>query len=53
MSRGVLRLTDIDPQALRALLGAQGLRVEWLAPDVDIPGSYWGESEAGLVGDRL
>ena len=53
MSRGVLRLTDIDPQALRALLGAQGLQVEWLAPDVDIPGSYWGESEAGLVGDRL
>ena len=53
MSRGVLRLTDIDPQALRALLGAQGLRVEWLAPAVDIPGSYWGESEAGLVGDRL
>ncbi len=53
MSTDVLRLADIDPADLRALLGAQGLSVEWLAPDADIPGSYWGESEAGLVGNRL
>lgn len=53
MSQAVLRLADIDPADLRALLGAHGLAVEWLAPDVDIPGSYWGEQEAGLVGDTL
>lgn len=53
MSQAVLRLADIDPAGLRALLGAHGLAVEWLAPDVDIPGSYWGEQEAGLVGDTL
>ncbi|HEX2797609.1 MAG TPA: hypothetical protein VHN38_11025 [Immundisolibacter sp.] len=53
MSMDVLRLADIDPAALRVLLGARGLSVEWLAADADIPGSYWGESEAGLVGDTL
>lgn len=53
MSTDVLRLAEIDPAALRALFGAHGLAIEWLARDADIPGSYWGESEAGLVGDRL
>lgn len=53
MNDDVLRLADIDAAALIALLGAHGLAVEWLAPDALIPGSYWGESEAGLVGDRL
>lgn len=53
MSTDVLRLADIDPAALRALFGAHGLGIEWLAADADIPGSYWGESEAGLVGDTL
>jgi hypothetical protein len=49
----VLRLAEIDPADLRALLAGHGLSLEWLAQDTDIPGSYWGESEAGLVGDRL
>ena len=53
MSMDVLRLTDIDPTALCALFGGHGLGIEWLAADADIPGSYWGESEAGLVGDTL
>ena len=48
MSTDVLRLADIDPAALRALFGAHGLSIEWLAAQTDIPGSYWGESEAGL-----
>jgi hypothetical protein len=49
----VLRLADIDLAALRALFVAHGLSIEWLAADADIPGSYWGESEAGLVGVTL
>lgn len=53
MSMDVLRLADIDPAALRALFGTRGLSIEWLAADADIPGSYWGESEAGLIGDTL
>jgi hypothetical protein len=49
----VLRLADIDASALEALLRARGLAVAWLAPQADIPGSYWGDSEAGLIDDRL
>ena len=53
MSGAVLRLADIDAADLCALLGAQGLAVEWLPAGTDIPGSYWGEQEAGLIGDTL
>lgn len=53
MTARVLRLADIDAPALEALLRARGLAVTWLAPQADIPGSYWGDSEAGLIDDRL
>ncbi|MFZ5493426.1 MAG: hypothetical protein ACOY6E_13120 [Pseudomonadota bacterium] len=53
MSEEVLRLSDVDTAALIALLDARGLIVEWLAPAAPIPGSYWGDTEAGLVGNRL
>lgn len=39
--------------ALRALLGPPGLRLHRVPPDADIPGSYWGGPEAGLIGDTL
>lgn len=39
--------------ALRRLLTGYGLRVETVTDDSDIPGSFWGDSEAGLVGNRL
>ena len=39
--------------ALPALLSAFGLQVERLPDGAGIPGSYWGEPEAGLVGNRL
>jgi hypothetical protein len=35
------------------LLGRFGLRYRVLAATHGIPGSYWGDPEAGLVGDRL
>ena len=53
MSENVLRLSDVDTSALIALLGARGLTVAWQDADAAIPGSYWGDSEAGLVGDLL
>lgn len=53
MTAPVLRLADIDAAPLEALLRARGLTVAWLAPQAAIPGSYWGDSEAGLVDDRL
>lgn len=35
------------------LLARFGLRLELLEDGVEIPGSYWGECEAGLVADAL
>ncbi|MCK9385371.1 MAG: hypothetical protein M0Q15_12200 [Nevskia sp.] len=49
----VLRCASLAPTALDALLAAFGLRVQRLPPDVEIPGSYWGAPEAGLVGTTL
>jgi hypothetical protein len=49
----VLRLTDVDPAPVRALLERYGLRLQLLAPQSEIPGSYWGEDEAGLIGNCL
>ena len=43
-------LADIDCQALADLLRAYGLEMDMLAADADIPGSYWGAPEAGLIG---
>jgi len=41
------------PQTLAALLAPHGLALRYLTPESPIPGSYWGESEAGLVGHEL
>lgn len=49
----VLCLSDSDRQALHALLQRYGLFMTLLKPGEAIPGSHWGESEAGLVGNRL
>lgn len=38
---------------LGVLLGRYGLQPVLLEPGAPIPGSYWGEPEAGLVDDRL
>jgi hypothetical protein len=43
----------LDPEAAARLLGRFGLEVLALAPGAAIPGSYWGVSEAGLLGNRL
>ena len=50
----VLTLVDATLRDhLRSLLLPYGLQIEWVSAAVPIPGSYWGESEAGLIGDRL
>ena len=50
---GVRSFTEVDPVALALLLARYGLQIERVAAGEAIPGSYWGDSEAGLVGDRL
>ncbi|MGQ0697346.1 MAG: hypothetical protein ACT4PZ_03785 [Panacagrimonas sp.] len=38
---------------LRVLFGPRGLELVLIADDALIPGSYWGEPEAGLIGSTL
>jgi len=49
----VLRLSSIDRVSLATLLGRYGIELALVAPEEMIPGSYWGDSEAGLKGDWL
>ena len=46
----VLTLADIDAGEAAALLAHFNLRLERVADGAPIPGSYWGEPEAGIVG---
>ena len=46
-------VSALPTQSLESLLRPYRLRVEWIVDDQAIPGSHWGESEAGLVGDVL
>ena len=49
----MLILNGVDRVALAMLLSRYGLALTLIAPEEVIPGSYWGESEAGLKGDQL
>jgi hypothetical protein len=49
----VLTVADIVRADLDALAAKYRMRVVELASGTPIPGSYWGDSEAGLVGDIL
>ena len=46
----MLTLADIEHGHVAALLGAYGLQLVHVDDGAPIPGSYWGEPEAGLVG---
>jgi len=49
----VVLLNGVDRIALAALLDRYGLEMALVAPQEVIPGSYWGESEASLIGAKL
>ncbi len=46
----VMRMHRIGFDAARALLGRFGLQLERVAPGEAIPGSFWGDDEAGIIG---
>jgi hypothetical protein len=52
-SEAILRLRDIGFDDARALLARFGLRLARVADGEPIPGSYWGECEAGLIGETV
>jgi hypothetical protein len=49
----MMLLSAIERSALLRLLAGYGLDLRLVAPAAPIPGSYWGESEAGLQGNVL
>jgi hypothetical protein len=49
----VARLAGIDRLQFGLLLGRYGLALRLVAPDAPIPGSYWGDAEAGLEESTL
>lgn len=49
----VLTLADVSLDDVAALLARYGLRLELVADGAPIPGSFWGEREAGLIGANV
>lgn len=49
----VLRVRDIVFAAAAALLARYGLALERIPDGAPIPGSYWGDCEAGLIGNTV
>ena len=50
MSQQVLMCRDVDLEAVRSLLMQYGLNLMMVPEGEIIPGSFWKDSEAGLVG---
>ena len=46
----VMRLGHIDFAGATRLLARYGLSLQRVADDAPIPGSYWGDTEAGIIG---
>ena len=53
MSSAVTLCTADHLRSLGGLLKAYGMQIARIDSGADIPGSYWGDSEAGLVGNTL
>ena len=49
----MLLVNGVDRLKLELLLDRYGLELHLVAPAEIIPGSYWGEREAGLIGAKL
>lgn len=49
----MLRLAECDRYGVARLLAGYGLDLRTVAGSEEIPGSYWGDSEAGLQGSTL
>ena len=52
-SNDVVRLADVEISSVSDLLSRYGLSLKTVESGCEIPGSYWGEEEAGLIGNDL
>jgi hypothetical protein len=53
MHTSVLRFADIHSNAIESLFARYGLTLVHVADGVPIPGSFWGEDEAGIIGSTV
>ena len=51
--RDVLRVRDLPPGAADALLASHGLQLHFVDDAAPIPGSFWGEPEAGVIAHNV
>jgi len=49
----VLKCGEVETAGLTGLLARYGMLLEWVGDGEPIPGSFWGDSEAGLIANRL
>ncbi len=49
----MLCIDDIRPAELRQIVAPLGLKLTVVSGGQEIPGTYWGAPEAGLIGDEL
>ena len=49
----VLRLADVDSSFIASLLMRYGLKLQIVVSGDEIPGSFWGDEEAGLIGNQI
>jgi hypothetical protein len=49
----ITRFADSDPAPLVCLLARFGMAIRQEPPGLPIPGSFWGDEEAGLIGNTL
>ena len=49
----VLRLADLDEAIARALLARFDLQLQRVPDGEPIPGSFWGDEEAGIIGSTV
>ncbi len=49
----VLRLADVELTSIANMLSSYGLSIKTITNGQQIPGSFWGDEEAGLIGNEL
>jgi len=49
----VMRVCDVDPASLENLLARFKIKLHMTQTEQIIPGSYWGDDEAGLIADTV
>ncbi len=52
MPESTLRLSEVNADRLSSLLARYQMKLE-IVTDPNIPGSFWGDEEAGLIANRL